>query len=732
MSTRAALLVGGSSLANHALIEALDRPADVLATWAAEGTAAGAARLHVPDPGGAATAIGELRPEVVVIDLATSAPGPAVDEDAEVALTTTVRAVVDASVAAGCRLVLLSSDEVFAAAHGPHREDHEPDPRTPLGRVQLAAERAVLDAPGGLVVRTSEVFGWDRQADNLAMAVWRSLTGSIALAAADDVWVTPTLADDLAVAVARLVEAGADGVFHVAGADRATPHQLASAVAEAMRLDPALVVPESDPVRREARGGLLSAKLTAATDHVPLPLAESVRRFRRDSRERLSRVIGVQTGSEEAQQLREEILDKVRRYHELAHQRGPFEPHRSRVQYAGRVYGPEEMVALVDASLDFWLTLGPHGEQFERAMRDYFDTNDFVLVGSGSMANLTAMMTLTSNMFDRALQPGDEVITPAVTFPTTLTPIVHAGLVPVFVDCEIGTYNIDASRIEAAVSERTRALVVPHTLGNPCDMDTIVDVARRHDLLLMEDSCDALGSTFDDRLVGTFGELATLSFYPAHHMTMGEGGGVILNRPRLGRIARSVRDWGRDCWCASGESNTCGKRFDWQLGDLPHGYDHKYIYATLGYNFKPTDLQAAIGTVQLGRVDDFVRRRRANFDVLYEGLRKHEDALVLPTWHPKAKPSWFGLPLTVRDGLDRDDLVRWLEAQNIETRQVFAGNILRQPAFQDIHCRTTDDLANSDRVMRDTFFIGVYPGLTEPMVEFMLEQFDRFFSGRRA
>lgn len=425
--------------------------------------------------------------------------------------------------------------------------------------------------------------------------------------------------------------------------------------------------------------------------------------------------------------LKKRIFDLVREYYELAHRERPFIPGETKVPYAGRVFDDREMVNLVDSALDFWLTAGPVSEEFERRMRDRFGAQDFALVNSGSSANLVIVSALTSEQLDRPLGPGDEVITPAVTFPTTLTPLLQHGLVPVFVDAEVGTYNINPKKLEGAISDRTRALFLPHTLGNPCDMELVMDLARRHELVVVEDCCDALGSTFDGRPVGTFGDLASLSFYPAHHITLGEGGGVIINRPELARTVRSIRDWGRDCWCAPGYSNTCGKRFGWKLGGLPFGYDHKYIFSHRGYNLKVTEMQAAVGLAQLDKIDDFVARRRANFTKLYAGLSAFEEFLVLPSWDPRAEPSWWAFPLTVRPRVDRAALVRWLEGGKIETRLLFGGNILRQPAFLSIRCRVFEDLEESDRIMRDTFFIGVYPGLRDEMIAYVIDRFAEYF-----
>jgi len=437
----------------------------------------------------------------------------------------------------------------------------------------------------------------------------------------------------------------------------------------------------------------------------------------------------------EPKEIRAQILSLVREYYETAHRAGPFEPGKTRIGYSGRVYNWQEMTGLVDCALDFWLTFGPCGHRFERRMRDFFRASDFVLVNSGSAANLLMISTACAPELARGLgqagkaplAPGDEVITPAVTFPTTLTPIVQNRLIPVFIDCELGTCNLDPALLEQAIGPRTRAILAPHTLGVPCDMAAIMEIASRRGLWVLEDGCDALGATFEGQLVGTFGEMSSLSFYPAHHLTMGEGGGVAINCPGIAKVARSIRDWGRDCWCDPGKSNTCGKRFDWQLGELPEGYDHKYVYSSLGYNLKPTDLQAAIGLAQADKAPGFIESRRRNFRKLYEGLRPLEDYLLLPQIDPRANPSPFGFAVTVREGIERRALVRHLEEANIETRLVFGGNILRQPGFLNIERRVPGSLAVSDEIMRRTFFVGVYPGLTEPMLDYMIETFHSFF-----
>lgn len=425
--------------------------------------------------------------------------------------------------------------------------------------------------------------------------------------------------------------------------------------------------------------------------------------------------------------IRRKITDLVDELHRVRKSEKGFVAGKDRVHYAGRVFDETEMRALVDCSLDFWLTLGPYGDRFERRMREYFAAEGFALVNSGSSANLVAVSALLSPKIGKPLRPGDEVLTPAVTFPTTLAPIVQNGLVPVFVDVEEGTYNVDAGLLEEAVTEKTRALVLPHTLGNPLDMGRVCRLAEERGLFLIEDCCDAFGGSFRGRKLGAFGDMATLSFYPAHHITMGEGGGVVVNKTELIRPVESIRDWGRDCWCPPGAFNSCGRRFEGRFGGLPAGYDHKYVYSHLGYNLKPTDMQAAVGLAQMEKLDLFIRRRRENFETYHGALERYADRLILPRWHPDAEPSWFGFPVTVREGIDRGALTRFLEEANIETRLLFGGNILRQPAMEGVAHRVHGTLENSDAVMERAFFIGVYPGLTRPMIDHVLDAFERFF-----
>lgn len=430
--------------------------------------------------------------------------------------------------------------------------------------------------------------------------------------------------------------------------------------------------------------------------------------------------------------LRRQILDLVQQYHSAAPP-SVFVPGESPVRYAGRVFDHAELANLVDSSLDFWLTAGRYAEAFEAGLAEYLGIENVFLVNSGSSANLVAFSTLTSpKLMDRRVNPGDEVITVAAGFPTTVNPIIQNQAVPVFVDVELGSYVPTLEAIAAAVGPKTKAIMIAHTMGVPFPVSEVRELCDQHHLWLIEDNCDALGSRYDGRLTATFGDLATFSFYPAHHMTMGEGGAVAVADETLAHIARSFRDWGRDCYCTGGENNTCGKRFSQQFGTLPFGYDHKYVYSHIGYNLKVTDMQAAIGLAQLAKLDAFVAARKRNHAALTASLKKHEPHLILHAAPPKADPSWFGYVLSVRPEapFGRAELVNALESAKIETRNLFCGNLLRHPAYENINCRVVGALANADAITQRTFFIGVYPGLTEAMLQHVIGTFDRFMAGR--
>ena len=428
-------------------------------------------------------------------------------------------------------------------------------------------------------------------------------------------------------------------------------------------------------------------------------------------------------------QSREEILGLVKEYCDTFHNQKKTFEEGDRISYASRVYDHKEMVNLVDSSLEFWLTSGHYTDEFEKKFAKYLNVRFCSLVNSGSSANLLAFMTLTSPLLkERQIKRGDEVITVAAGFPTTVNPIIQYGAVPVFVDVTIPQYNIDVTMLEAARSEKTKAVMIAHTLGNPYDLTAVKAFCDKYNLWLVEDNCDALGTKYtidgEERFSGTIGDIGTSSFYPPHHMTMGEGGAVYTSNSLLNKIIRSFRDWGRDCVCPSGTDNLCGHRFDRQYGQLPVGYDHKYVYSHFGYNLKTTDMQAAIGCAQLDKFPSFVERRRYNFDRLYEGIKEVSDKLILPEACPNSKPSWFGFLITCKEGVDRNKVVQYVESKGVQTRMLFAGNLTKHPCFDQMReanegFRIVGELKNTDRIMMDTFWIGVYPGMTDEMIDYM-------------
>lgn len=433
--------------------------------------------------------------------------------------------------------------------------------------------------------------------------------------------------------------------------------------------------------------------------------------------------------NDESSNLRKNILELVIEYSKISHKKKDFVPGKTMIPVSGKVFDETELQFLVSSSLDFWLTSDRFNREFEKKISEFLNSTFVLTTNSGSSANLLAISALKSTeLGKRSLNDGDEVITVAAGFPTTVNPIIQNNLIPVFVDVKLGSYVIDETRIENAISDKTKAIMLAHTLGNPFNLKYIKELCKKYNLWLIEDCCDALGTTYEDKHVGSFGDIGTLSFFPAHHITMGEGGAVFTDNPLLKKIMESIRDWGRDCFCAPGKNNTCGKRFEWKMGELPEGYDHKYTYSHLGYNLKITDMQAAVGLGQLTKLSEFIQTRQENFSYLKNELEQFKKYLILPESTPKSKPSWFGFPITVKESapFSKNDLVNFLSSKLIDTRPLFAGNITKQPYFTNTSYRVVGNLKNTDLIMYNTFWIGVFPGLTKEMLEYILSQFNVF------
>jgi len=433
-------------------------------------------------------------------------------------------------------------------------------------------------------------------------------------------------------------------------------------------------------------------------------------------------------------EIRAEIAKLVKQFAEQSLDTKSFIANDSTIPPSGKVLGANELQFMVDASLDGWLTTGRFNKAFEERLASYLGTRYVLTTNSGSSANLLALTALTSpKLGDRALLAGDEVITVAASFPTTVNPIIQNNLIPVFIDVDLATYNIQVDKIESAISSKTKAIMIAHTLGNPFNLSEVKRIAEKYNLWLVEDCCDALGTTYNDQMVGTFGDIATLSFYPAHHITTGEGGAVFTQSPKLNKLIESFRDWGRDCFCAPGVYNTCGQRFDWKLGSLPEGYDHKYVYSHLGYNLKMTDIQAACGLAQMDRIEGFIEKRKENFNYLKMGLEPFSDLIILPDATENSEPAWFGFPITIRpeSNINRLDLLKFLDHHKIGTRLLFSGNIIRQPYFKNLNYRVSGELTNTDIIMHHSLWLGVYPGINETMLGFMISKISDFLSTKR-
>ena len=700
------LLIGVSGQVGRALYDKLNADYEVFGTYWRRPVPFGR-HLNIAEKIEVENLFAEIKPNIVVLCGAlTNVELCETDQAlAELINITGTRNVVEEVRKYKSKAIFFSTDYIFDGKNGPYSEDSPPNPISCYGETKLSGEELVRTLPSHLIIRTTGVFSFEEKGQNFAMQVIKNCLSNKEMRVPDDQIANPILAENLADCVAELIEK--EGVYNISGKTLLSRYDFALIIAKVFLLDKNLIIPVptsslNQKARRPLNGGLKIDKIEADLATKLLSVEEGLVRMREIAEERM----------------KDGIHAKIKDYYSLFH-RKTFEPQKTKIHFGGRVYQEEELIAGCDAVLDFWLTSGKRTNSFEEAFSEYLGVKYVALVNSGSSANLLAIASLN-------LPKGAEVITPATTFPTTINPIIQHGLIPVLLDVELGTYNPSPLQIEEAISEKTRAIFIPHTLGNPCKMDEIVKIAKKHNLFLIEDACDALGSRYDGRLVGTFGDLATFSFYPAHHITMGEGGAVVTNDHNLATSLYSLRDWGRACVCqpcllTKNPEATCPKRFSENTEGLPEDYDKRYIYTHIGYNLKATDIQAAIGLVQLDRLNQFIQIRKRNFALLYEGLKDLSDMFILPRQEKKAEPCWFSFPLTVQEGIKRKDVVAFLEKANIETRMLFAGNVESQPAYKGVEYRKKGELKNSSLILRNTFFIGLYPGITEEMIGYIID-----------
>src|SRR3989344_870873 len=617
--------------------------------------------------------------------------------------------------------VFISTYYVFDGHKGWYEEGDAENPLSYYGTTKLLAEKETLQHARSLIIRTSKIFSLGRDTRNFAARLYDSLAKGQEVMQVDDQFTNPILADDLARIIKELIFKDKTGIYNAGGWAYVDNFTFAVEFARYFGFDASLVkakateqVNQAAPRPRQC--GVRIQKLLNEGIR-PLNLMESFSAMK----------------ELKAEQIRKEIVASITAYHSLAFGKNRFISGETSIPVSGKVFDEKELQNLVDAALDGWWTEGRFSREFCRKLSEFLNVRYVIPTNSGSSANLLAFSALTSPVWGgKQITPGSEIITVAAGFPTTINPIIQNNCTPVFVDIELGTYNIDTAVLESAITEKTKAVFIALTLGNPFNITKVKALCEKYNLWLVEDCCDALGSRHNGQLVSTFGDLATFSFYPAHHITAGEGGAVVTNNPLLKKLIESYRDWGRDCWCATGKDNTCGKRFCWKLGTLPEGYDHKYIYSRAGYNLKWTDLQAAIALAQLDKLPDFIIKRKRNFALLQAGLQKYSAYLILPKPTENSDPAWFGFPITIKpeSGINRKDLVAFLEQHQISTRLMFAGNITKQPYFKDINYKVVGTLQNSDIIMTNTFWIGVYPGITEEMIAYIVSTFDRFFNSR--
>ena len=720
------LVIGASGQVGYALMErAKEKNIEVYGTrFKQQGSML--YKLDIRNKGEVKSLINGLQPTHIIL---TSALGNAELCETDKKLCYAINVEGTKNVSEACKeidahLTYISSDYIFDGKEGPYTEEETSNPINEYGKAKNESESIINSLEKYIIIRTTNIYSYGHDKKNFIAGLIEKTKNNQEFKVPEDQIGTPILASELARANIELIERGFNGTINIVGPDLVNRVEWCKRIASELKLNDKLIkgVKTSElnqKAKRPMNAGLKTDKLEG--------LGIKIKNLEESARE----IIKIMNKDKDENSIKEKILELTKQYYELAHKNQQTE-FKDQVKYAGRVFDEKEIVAAVDSTLDFWLTLGSKGKLLERKLAEFMGTKYATLVNSGSSANLIALTT--SPLLENPLKRGDEIITVAASFPTTVAPIIQNGMIPVFLDVDIGTYNIDVTKLEDALSEKTRAIMIAHTLGNPFNIKAVMDFAKKNNLYVIEDTCDALSSKYDGKMVGTFGDISTTSFFPAHHMTMGEGGAVFTNNPYLKRAIESLRDWGRDCWCATGKSNTCGKRFCWKLGNLPKGYDHKYIYSHIGYNLKPLDIQAAIGLEQIKKLPMFTELRKQNFKKLYKILKPFEKYFILPKATENSNPSWFAFLLTIKDDapFTRAEIVKYLESKKIMTRMLFAGNLIKQPGFKNIEHRVVGTLENTDRIMLNSFFIGVYPGIDDRHLNYIEKAFNEFIIGKES
>lgn len=724
MGKKKILIVGGSGQLGNALLETLRQSFDVFGTYVKEGSER-LIHLDITNRVEVTKVLSDIKPDIV-INTSAMTHVDRCEDSPELAEEINVKGnenLVKFCNKLGSKLIFISTYYVFDGSKKYYSEEDMPSPLNIYAKTKLKAEQITLRNKNNLVVRPSKIYSYGYDNRNFLARIISSLKHDEETYVTNDQFNNPISSEDLAAAIKRLIECNANGIYHAGGPDYVSNYDFALSTAKVFQFNTDLLKPQTSnqfkaKAKRPKECVLVTDKLIKKTGFKPKSIETNLNLWKEN---------------ESGERLRREILGLVEKFYDANIAKKKIEPGIDTIPPSGKKFDAEEIKLLVEAALDCWWTEGRFTKQFERKFKEFMGVKHTLITNSGSSANLLAFMTLTSKKIgERRIRKGDEVITVAAAFPTTVNPIIQAGCIPVFLDIDRKTCNIDYSKLEEAITDKTKAIFIAHTLGNPFNLNKIVEVAKKNKLWLIEDCCDALGSKYDGKLVGSFGDIATFSFYPAHHITMGEGGAIITNNNIINKEARSLRDWGRDCCCMPGCDNTCGKRFELQLGKLPKGYDHKYIYSNLGYNLKATDMQAAIGAAQLEKLGDFIEKRKENFTLLRERLKKFENYFQLPVATENSEPSWFGFLITLKENCEfsRKDLITFLNRKKIGTRLLFTGNITKQPYFidSDVNYRQIGNLENTDYIMNNSFWIGVYPGITKEMIDYVGKTFEEYIN----